>query len=137
MLLHLIKINLSSYVIKYEKQKPWRHVGLLTGEGREKQRVTSRSLSSCALVGAHLSALYFLYLPQQSRPLIESAGYESQLCSLCLTLAAQLRCPPSGCLSVLVRNSANQYQAICRIISSSQEPDSQSSSQKGVSSLSK
>ena len=37
MLLHLIKINLSSYVIKHEKQKPWWYVGLLTGgEGREK-----------------------------------------------------------------------------------------------------
>ena len=38
-------------------------------------------------------------------------GFESQFCSLCLTLAVQLKCLPSDCLSVLVCNSANQHQA--------------------------
>ena len=81
--MHLIKINLSSYVIKYEKQKAWRYVGLLTGgEGREKQS-NFQVLFSCALVRAHLPALYFLRLPQQSRLFIESVGHETQLCSLC------------------------------------------------------
>ena len=47
MLLHQIKINLSSYVIKYEKQKPWRYVGLLTGKERREKPESNFQVSFC------------------------------------------------------------------------------------------